>query len=59
MLENLSWCTKEEDWGTEGWNIHSGVPKKKTGVLKVGIMVDMSGLGTGSLESGAEVEYQS
>ena len=33
--------------------IHSGVPKKKTGVPKVGRVVDMCGLVTGSLESGA------
>ena len=45
-MEDLFWCT-------EGWKNHSGVPKKKTGVLKVGRVVDMCGLGTGSLESGA------
>ena len=45
-LEELFWCI-------EGWKNYSGVPKKKTGVPKVGRVVDMCGLVTGSLESGA------
>ena len=49
----LCWSQKRCDcrmgnlfWRTEGWKIHSGVPKKKTGVLKAGSTVDMCGLGT-------------
>ena len=38
---------------TVGWKNYSGVPKKKTVVPKVGRGVDIFGLGTGSLESGA------
>jgi len=41
-LEELFWCT-------EGWKNYSGVPKKKTGVPKVGRVVDICGQGTGSL----------